>query len=279
MVDVVIGDIHARQDALHTLLYKIGIINSTGERLPGYRIHQLGDALSLGYGEQEADFFKWFLELISPEDVLLLGNHELPAVWGNHTMDFHGWDDRDVEAEEMVKDLFRRDRYRVASHVGDWLLTHAGLIPTYQKTLRQQGIETAADVAGFLNERFVDLVNNKVNEDMYERYGIHGVQARAAGMIEGMDEGFGGIFWVRTRAHVAGYRPEHHLKQMFGHTPYGPKQLGEYLWLLDTAPRDPDWLREQLRQGIQPKRSDFGDVAAMVFETPESDPQLVRPYC
>lgn len=284
MIDIVIGDIHARTDALRTLLHKIGVIEcgptlNSDRRLPGFRLHQLGDAVSLGYGEQEAEFLRYFYSLLADHDQILIGNHELPVMWGNGSMDFHGWDDRDLEAEAMVREAFEGGRYQAASSVGDWLLTHAGLIPVYQKDLRKRfGITHVSEAADWLNDRFLDLINNKREDALWNGRTIHGTMARGSGAIEGMDEGYGGIFWVRTQAHVAGYLPSHHYKQMFGHTPYGPKQLGEYLWLLDTAPRDPDYFRATLASGERPMRSDFGDVAAMVFETPDANPVLVRPY-
>lgn len=263
MIDVIIGDIHARWDTFRALLEEIGVISITSGdpmkdvRNEGFRIHQLGDALSLGYGEVEANFYRYFWHIINDDDVILLGNHELPVVWPNWSMDFHGWDERDSEAEMMVKEKWGEHRLVAASSVGDWLLTHAGLIPRYQRPYREEGA-SMGEVAQHLHKLLLEDISDNA-------------RAQLGGAITGMDGMMGGIFWVRPQGHM-NMEPGLHFKQMFGHTPGGPTELRPGVWMIDTAPK-PE-IAEKFKKGIRPMRSDFGGVAAMVLETPDSDPVL-----
>ena len=267
MINVVIGDIHARIEALRLLLADIGIISITSEdpmtdtRNEGFRLHQLGDALSLGYGEIEANFYRYFWHIVNDDDVICIGNHELPVMWPNWTMDFSGWESRDVEAEQMVKERWHQERLVAASSVGDWLLTHAGLIPRYQHEYRDAGA-SMREVAEDLHTKLLCSIHDNAR-------GRHG------GEIEGQDDHMGGIFWVRPDGHMNMDR-EIHFKQMFGHTPRGPEEIRPNVWLLDTSPK-PE-IHAKMKAGLRPNRSDFGGVAAMVFETEQSDPKLVVKY-
>lgn len=263
MKDVVIGDIHARQEACRTLLEKIGIItiNSgdpmTDVRNDGFRIHQLGDAVSLGYGELESNFLTWWDHVSAPEDVWLIGNHELPVMWHDRSMDFSGIEDHDPLAWQMVLDFMKDGRYRAASSVGEWLLTHAGLDNWFQRDYNFT-MNSASEVAEMLDNMLVDTIEERTPAQ--RRHPI-------AGMMHG-------IFWSRD---VPEEYNDSLFKQMFGHTPVGPiRYHGGMLWNLDTCPTQ--MFYEKKRSGHPVGRSDYGSCAAMVFDTPESGPRLVLPY-
>lgn len=207
---VVFSDFHNREYVVKDLFHKIGLMDEDGNRSPGFHTIQLGDLLSLGYGEQEAEFLKWVREFI---DVQLIGNHELPVFtpYSDH-VEFVGWEQRDLVAQQMVREEFMRaqmeqdpNMWIAATHVGKWLITHAGASIQVQKEL---GIgKSAEEYAVELNNLFVDHIANRVPDPIIIGTGQHN----------------GGIFWHRIQYLRAGYR-EQHVPQIVGHTPHDHNQ-------------------------------------------------------
>ncbi len=201
---VVFSDMHNRQLVVQNLFEKIGLITPEGARAPGFHTIQLGDLLSLGYGEQEAEFLKWVRPFI---DVQLVGNHELPAIspYPDYVA-FVGWENRDIVAEQMMRAEFMQaqrdlnpDLWCAATHVGKWLITHAGASIAVQKEL---GLgKSAEDYAIELNNLFIDHIANKSPDPI----------------IIGTGQQNGGIFWHRIQYLRAGYRAQH-VPQIVGHT-------------------------------------------------------------
>jgi len=73
-IDVVIGDVHARTDALYTLLREIGVIDSGGRR-PPRRLDRAGRDLLDRRAAPEANLETAQLAA-DVLDVVLVGNHE-----------------------------------------------------------------------------------------------------------------------------------------------------------------------------------------------------------
>ena len=231
---IVLSDLHNREFVVRDLFSKIGIMDSEGNPnlQPGERVIQIGDLLSLGYGEQEAEFLKWVRPFITEQ---LVGNHELPAFtpYADY-VEFVGWDQRDIVAEQMVRAEFLKaqqeldpNMWKAATHVGKWLITHAGASVAVQKELAKDGWDgTASDAADRLNNLFIDHIANRTPDPI----------------IIGTDEAQGGIFWVRIQQLRAGYLAQH-VPQIVGHTPYdsNPKfqppalqNKDKNLWAIDT---------------------------------------------
>lgn len=274
MKTVITTDIHARWDKARDVFAEIGLINVhsadpfTDERQPGFRHIQNGDAVSLGYGEIEDGFIKWLFEVVGVDDAHL-GNHELPAVW--HTPEevmFMGyeWPDevpntwiaeqlrmmgggRDHAATQYVRDLYRQGKYKVATAVGKWVITHAGIKPAFQRDLGFSEM-TPAQVADYINTLFLDCMET----------------GRGHPLISGAGTETGGVMWIRPEPIIeALYEPESREKQLhqiIGHTgSFGPKLHHERLWVLDTpAPS------KKIAPPGKRSRSDFGGVAALVTE-------------
>lgn len=210
---VVFSDMHNRQLVVQNLFEKIGLITPEGERVPGFKTIQLGDLLSLGYGEQEAEFLKWVRPFI---DVQLVGNHELPAISPySDYVSFVGWDQRDIVAEQMMRAEFTKAQmegdpnlWTAATNVGKWLITHAGASVAVQKELKADGWDgTAAHAATMLNNLFQEHITEKSPDPI----------------IIGTGQQNGGIFWHRIPYLRAGYR-DVHVPQIVGHTPYDHNQ-------------------------------------------------------
>jgi len=226
---VVISDCHNREFVVKDLFDKIGLMDAEGNRAEGFKTIQLGDLLSLGYGEQEAQFLKWIRPFI---DVQLCGNHCYPSI-GPYpdSMMFQGYENRDIVAEQMLRSEFNKARMEndpnlwiAATHVGDWLISHAGASIQVQKEL---GIgKTAKEYADQLNDLWIDHIVNKTPEPIFINTSDH----------------MGGIFWHRIQYLRAGYR-EQHVNQIVGHTPFDRNQKfnppavqnrGGNLWCIDT---------------------------------------------
>lgn len=207
MKKVIFGDMHNREFVVKDLFHKIGLMDSEGNRAEGFHTIQLGDLLSLGYGEQEAAFRRWVKPFI---DEQLIGNHELPAFTHYpNLVEFWGWDRRDTIAESMVRSEHTAgwmgddipDLWKPATHVGDWLITHAGLSIRGQKEL---GVgKTAKEYADALNDLWRQHLEDRDADPLFLSTGQHN----------------GGIFWIRIEYLRAGYR-DVHVPQIVGHTPF-----------------------------------------------------------
>ena len=210
---VVFSDMHNRDFVVKDLFRKIGLMDEDGKRADGFRTIQLGDLLSLGYGEQEAEFLKWVRPFI---DEQLVGNHELPAFTPySDYVEFVGWDKRDIVAEQLVRAEFTKARMEddpslwvAATNVGKWLITHAGASVAVQKEMLKEGWDgTAVDAADYLNDLWLDHIINKTPDPI----------------IIGTGQQNGGIFWHRIQYLRAGYC-EKHVPQIVGHTPFDHNQ-------------------------------------------------------
>lgn len=255
MKTLLLGDLHNRREKTASVLRNAGVMDHDGNRVDGFRVVQLGDALSLGYDEVEHKFFTWLQDWV---DLFCLGNHELPAVYFNNNHTHLGWDPnhwhgwrwgRDLDAEAMVRRKFLRGEYVAATSIGPWLVTHAGLMPKYQREHDLIG-KPVAEVAEFINQRF--------EQAMLER--------KAPAFLEGHDS----IFWVRIGELVQPYTsagPDgRFLPQICGHTPsskYGPKELVPgRLWMIDTPP-----VHHRIHGGVAGLLFDENDeIERMIYE-------------
>lgn len=266
---VITTDIHARWDKARSVFEQTGMLKLGSdpwqdERQPGFRHIQNGDAVSLGYGETEANFLKWLFEVVGVDDAHL-GNHELPAVY--HTPEnvmFTGWEwpeevdspfiseqlrlmggGRDHEAVQYVRDLYAQGRYKVATAVGNWLITHAGLSPHLQASYRDA---TPGDIADSLNGRWQATMASGKHDPVIANTG----------------EQNGGIMWVRPEGMLDRLEdddsPSTQLNQIIGHTGhYGPKLYYDKLWIIDTPATS-----KKIPPTATRKRSNYGGVAALV---------------
>src|SRR6478672_10803950 len=73
-IDLVIGDVHARTDALYSLLREVGVIDSSGRRRLSGWVVQVGDLLDRK-ADPEANLATAQLAA-DALDVVLVGNHE-----------------------------------------------------------------------------------------------------------------------------------------------------------------------------------------------------------
>jgi hypothetical protein len=243
---VVISDIHSRQFKLMQLLQEIGAMDDDGVRQWGYRFVQVGDAVSAGYGMEEADFYRWWTSILKPGDVELVGNHEAPILWPyDNRLDFYGYQPGDMGTAgcdpKLKLEVIRRAReYRVAHVEHGWLITHAGVSSRF---LREDAVETA------------DYLNRLWRRHLgpFEPHPFMGCP------ICDPDRG---VLWVRD-LEKTGKQPRR-IKQVFGHTPDGPTLGGSgTIWNIDTPRVKPF----DYEGGVNVSRAvaeDWGGVSALV---------------
>lgn len=228
---LILGDLHARKKHTATVLHRAGVMDIHGNRIGDTKVTSLGDVVSLGYDEPEAEFLEWVEKFI---DEWIVGNHEAYALCPHPQLSFIGFDgepykdfngkevfpgEADPAAVRIVRRWQDEGRYKVASTCGPWLLTHAGLRPALQKFYREHEAELP-DIAHDLNRRWKACVGNPGINDQF---------------ITDGRESMGGILWHRFQYLRAGYQKTH-LPQIVGHSSNcGPNlwRTGN-LWCIDT---------------------------------------------
>lgn len=247
MIPVVISDIHSRSTKLHLALHNAGVLDMHGVRNPGYQLIQLGDAVSAGYGMKEAQFYREWTALLEPQDVELVGNHEMPILSKNPYIVFYGFNKGDMGTDGCDPELIplvleRQAQYKAAHVVNDWLITHAGVSKRYQR-------DTAQKTADYLNSTFE---------------GYHQFKCPCC-----ICDPANGPLWVRDLEKTA--KDPTQIKQMFGHTPDGPTlSKGGTMWNIDTPRIKP----LDYEDGVNVNRGvteDWGGVCVMRWDDATSN--------
>jgi len=233
MKTVIVGDMHNRLEAVTSLFLRIGIIDENGNRNPGFHVIQMGDRLSLGYFEQEAEFYQRVDPWI---DVQLLGNHEYPFVAQNpNDVMFGGAENRDYVAEQMLRRDYFLGKWQMVTSVGKWLITHAGLHPAWMTIGPLVHCNTASDYAETLEmmfEDFREVPANQTSEHPYwPVFNAIGQQRSSSNF----GPKYGGIVWNDIADLKPAYEEQTGVPQICGHSSYCDTGLQTPdLWCLDT---------------------------------------------
>jgi hypothetical protein len=132
-IDVVIGDVHARADALHSLLREVGVIDAAGRRRRDRWVVQVGDLLDRK-ADPEANLETAQLA-VETLDVVLAGNHEWRML--SEAEHDHG---------AALAMLASQGWPHAAAAVEGWLVTHAGVHPDFAGELPADVAECAAEI-------------------------------------------------------------------------------------------------------------------------------------
>jgi hypothetical protein len=208
MVEIVIGDVHARIEALRTLLRVVAALDERGRRNPGCWVVQIGDLLD----RRASDAANLATARLASTavDVVLAGNHELlmlsePAGGSRHalaTLAASGWP-------------------HAAFAFGDWLVTHAGVHRELARGLPALATECAAEI----NDRWHRSGPGEGVDPLFDW----------RGPARGGHAPCGGIFW----AHPAEWRGAANKApwgQVSGHVPQPPRLLPGR-WAIDLGAR------------------------------------------
>jgi hypothetical protein len=131
MLEVVIGDVHARAELLRTVLGSCGVLDARGRRREDAWVVQVGDLLDRRASPAE----NLAAAALAAEtiDVVLAGNHEARMLEGGA----HG---------AALALLATRGWPHAAAVSGGWLITHAGVHPGLASGLPDDVFECVAEV-------------------------------------------------------------------------------------------------------------------------------------
>jgi hypothetical protein len=131
MLEVVIGDVHARTDPLRAVLRDAGVLDARGRRREDAWVVQLGDLLDRRASlSANLDAASLAAETI---DVVLAGNHEARILDAGS----HG---------PALALLATRGWPHAAAASGGWLITHAGVHPGLASSLPGDVCECVAEI-------------------------------------------------------------------------------------------------------------------------------------
>jgi hypothetical protein len=204
MLEVVIGDVHGRADALRAVLGETGVLDARGRRRPRAWVVQVGDLLDRHASEDEnLAVARLAAEAI---DVVLAGNHEARLLHsGDHAA--------------ALALLATRGWPHAAAAAGDWLVTHAGVHPGLGAELPAPVDECAAEI-----------------NDRWHRGGGGEPLFDWVGPARGGSAPYGGIFWLAAGEWPRG--EESRWRQISGHVPQRtPRRLAAGRWAIDVGGR------------------------------------------
>src|SRR4051794_36130304 len=207
-LDVVIGDVHARAGALHSLLREVGVIDARGRRRSSAHVIQVGDLLDRKADPKEnLATARLAAEVL---DVVLVGNHEWRLL-----------NDGDGDNAEALQALASRGWPHAAAARDGWLVTHAGVHPKFARDLPKDADACAAEI----NRRWA--AKKRQRDPLFT----------AVGPARGGDDPYGSILWL--------HRDEWPSKevtpwgQIAGHVPQAePRLLPGPRWAIDIKAPD-----------------------------------------
>jgi len=263
---IVLGDIHAEGDKLEKALLHVGAIDANGNKNPDVHVIANGDFLNFGYGSKEADFYaRWF----GMVDHANLGNHEGAAIGAPV---HNGYEARDLDCERMFREDYRNGRWQIATAVGGWLVTHAGIHPEYLEELFP-GERDVAVIAEGLNDLYFDTLTSDNRNDLHPVFyqmckWRSGWGTRAWPQFD-TNPPKGGVLWLDAKEWDGITSP---VPQIIGHSPQEhPRYLQSNLIAIDVyggvgfAYTDDDG--ETWELGIIPPDPKDGDLRGDYYST------------
>jgi calcineurin-like phosphoesterase family protein len=209
MLELVIGDVHARPEVLRALLHEVGALDERGRRRRGWWIVQLGDLLDRR-AAWDANLATALLARDSV-DVVLAGNHEACLLRRGSSsqgaalavLATHGWP-------------------QAVAACGDWLVTHAGVHPELARGLPP----AASECAEVINDRWNRCSHGRCEDPLFA----------AKGPARGGDVPYGGILWMHSDEWPRKGRTP--WSQIIGHVPQRkPRLLSGPRWAIDLGGR------------------------------------------
>jgi len=229
VIEVVIGDVHARAGVLRALLDALGVLDSRGQRRDGFWIVQVGDLLdrrarpgtNLRTARLAADTL----------DIVLAGNHEVAMLA-----------DRASPHGPALATLASRGWPYAAAEVGGWLVTHAGIHPELTHGLPRSPDECVAEI----NDRWHRRSPADVRDPLFDW----------VGPARGGVSPYGGLFSRAASEWPPGSRTP--WGQICGHLPQErPRLVAGPLWLIDVGGEDTQLAALVRRRGAHSKWSAF----------------------
>jgi hypothetical protein len=207
LVEIVIGDVHARAEVLRGLLNGLGVLDSRGRRRAGFWIVQVGDLLDRR-ARPEANLRTARLAARAV-DVVLAGNHEVDILSGGAATN-----------GAALATLAARGWPQAAAELGGWVVTHAGIHPELTHGLSWDAAECAAEINDRWHQR--------------SRLGAPDPLLDWVGPARGGISPYGGVFWGAGSEWPPKSRTP--WGQIYGHVPQPrPRLLPGPRWLIDVG--------------------------------------------
>jgi hypothetical protein len=211
VVEIVIGDVHARADVLRALLGTLGVLDSRDRRREGFWIVQVGDLLDR-HAAPAANLRTARLA-VEALDVVLAGNHEASLLADRRSA--HG---------AALATLAARGWPQAAAELGGWVVTHAGIHPELTHGLPSDAEETVAEV----NDRWHRRSPAGGGDPLFDW----------VGPARGGVAPYGGVFWAGGSEWPPDGRTP--WAQICGHMPQPrPRLLPGPRWLIDVGGEGP----------------------------------------
>lgn len=211
VIEVVIGDVHARAEVLHALLRAVGVLDSRGRRRRGFWIVQVGDLLDRR-ASPEANLHTAQLA-VKAVDVVLAGNHEADMLA-----------QRAAANGPALATLAAQGWPHAASEVGGWVVTHAGIHPELTHGLSSVAEECVAEI----NDRWHRRSPRHIGDPLFDW----------VGPARGGVSPYGGLLWQAGSEWPPGGRTP--WGQICGHVPQQrPRLLTGPRWLIDLGAEGP----------------------------------------
>lgn len=203
--DVIIGDVHARPDALFSLLRDVGVLDARGRRRRNGWVVQVGDLLDRrATPEENLATAQLAAEAL---DVVLVGNHEWRLL--NEADSDHGC---------ALATLANQGWPHAAAASHGWLVTHAGVHPLLAEDLPRDPADCAAEI----NHRWHRDLRQRERDPLFSWVGPG----------RGGPDPCGGIFWMHSAEWPKGAAAP--WGQIAGHVPRRePKLLDGPRWAID----------------------------------------------
>lgn len=206
MIEVVIGDVHARASVLRGLLRELGVLDSRGRRRDGFWVVQVGDLLDRG--ARAGANLRTARLAVTAVDVVLAGNHEADLLVAGSA---HG---------AALATLAARGWPQAAAEVGGWVVTHAGIHPELTHGLSPH----AGDCVAEINDRWHRRSAQRIADPLFDW----------VGPARGGISPYGGVLWgAGSEWPPHGRTP---WGQICGHMPQPrPRLLPGPRWLIDVG--------------------------------------------
>jgi hypothetical protein len=211
VVEIIIGDVHARADVLRGLLGSLGVLDSRQRRRKGFWIVQVGDLLDRRAGP--AANLRTARLAVEALDVVLAGNHEASMLA-----------DRGSAHGAALATLAARGWPQAAAEVGGWVVTHAGIHPELTHGLPVEAEEAVAEI----NDRWHRRSSPGLRDPLFDW----------VGPARGGVAPYGGVFW----AGGSEWPPDGRTPwgQICGHMPQSrPRLMPGPRWLIDVGADGP----------------------------------------
>lgn len=207
MIEIVIGDVHARADVLRGLLETLDAVDDHGRHRDGVWTVQVGDLLDRR-ARPEANLRTARLAA-KALDVVLAGNHEADILSGGAAV--HG---------AALATLAGRGWPQAAAELGGWVITHAGIHPELTHGLSANAGECVAEI----NDRWHRRSRRRAPDPLFDW----------VGPARGGVSPYGGVLWGSGSEWPPNSRTP--WGQIYGHVPQPrPRLLPGPRWLIDTA--------------------------------------------